>query len=239
MARYNRPMQDEEKPKGWIGYADPSMNLPMTQNNMTPQGEWDAKFANRQTGTNLVGEAAGRDTRASIQSLTGTSAPTIAQEVQAQAGINPLTPWNNNRIELGIGGVKEVAPPISETVAGGMNHAQKWTKAGEYNAKAWGGSTTFSNEEGTRKPFIAGADGKDVSGDYMAGGKFSSYKIGSDPTLDRGHWATAGASVRTPRNFQNSFNQVLPTQDRLNKAREPISGFKKIQGNVWPFSLGA
>lgn len=51
------------------------------------------------------------------------------------------------------------------------------------------GRTTFGGAPGTRRPFIAGANGENVAGDFVAGGRFSSAPAGSDSTLDKNYVA--------------------------------------------------
>lgn len=116
------------------------------------------------------------------------AAPSITQGVLNE--ILPLNPFANSfatSINLGNGADRyrgstqfgASAPSISTLAQGGQNHAQRWSQS------------LANPQQGQRRPYIGGANNQNVAVDYSAGGKFSSYKPNSDPTLDRFTFASA------------------------------------------------
>ena len=249
MGRYNRPDEPTRYIDARAPMADTSKNNPMSQSTMTPVGAWDNMFRNRLTGTNPVGQEAGRDT--SLQTAANSNpvasggvnggAPSIAQTVLSGILPNPF----NDKIQLGVGGAKTV-PSISQSLAGDQNHAQAWgsnipaslntpTRGdGARIAAQYGdgpGSTTFSNKP-NRVPYIGGANG-DMTKDFIAGGKYSSAAAGSDPTINNSY------AFRTLQGARPS-GRITPIMERIDPRNSPLSGFRKMQsGNPWPFSIGA
>lgn len=95
-----------------------------------------------------------------------------------------------------VGDTRAVPPVKPDAVA---NAKTGMTNVTPYQVPGTPMSTTYDSTPGTRRPFIGGKlpDGSwgNVAGDFIAGGRFSSQKAGSDPTLDQSYAANL---PRTP-----------------------------------------
>lgn len=130
--------------------------------------------------------------------LNGSNAPAqsgITQGVLNDIFANPFTggfSFNGGFNNFPIGG----APSIGTLAQGGQNHAQMWQENAlrgfqRVSPFVASGTRSFTDYgQGSRRPYIGGAGG-DITKDFVAGGKYSSYKAGSDPTLDQFSFASA------------------------------------------------
>lgn len=106
-----------------------------------------------------------------------------------------------------VGGTQAVLPPGGTRV--GQNGASVsgvdsvGRKSNMLTSPYGGGTATFDSTPGTRQPFIAGANGANVVRDFVAGGKFSSAKSGTDKSLDQPYVA----------GLPRGRNQVAVTQN--------------------------
>lgn len=129
------------------------------------------------------------------------SAPSLTQGVLREISANPFAgSFNNFGVRSGQGGApgydNTPAPSISTLAQGGQNHAQMWQENAlrgfqRVSPFVASGTRSFTDYgQGSRRPYIGGAGG-DMTKDFVAGGRYSSYKPGTDSTLDQFSFASA------------------------------------------------
>lgn len=148
---------------------------------LTSNMNWDAKFKSSFTGENPLAAYRPSAVANPVQQALSEAIPTLPSiQTMAQGGMNHAQKWMSQGAELSPGA----------TITTPMGPAQDiFDKYGNQHSPAL--TRFITTGKANRDPFIGGANGKNVASDYVAGGRYSSYKPNSDSTLDRFSWASA------------------------------------------------